>query len=692
MQFEWKSKPYDRAVVDEMQQQLEISGLLARLLYLRDIKSVSEVHAFLSPGHDPIQDPFLFTEMQSAVDRISKAIQDEQRILVHGDYDVDGITSTAILTETLWELGANVENHIPNRLTDSYGLQTETIPEFAENYDLLITVDCGTTSVDAVKEANRLRLDVIITDHHDPGDERPPAVAVINPMRVEETYPSKCLSGAGVAWKLACALRKALIGDDNVFSQIELAALGSVADIMPLVGENRAMLKAALPRFGDLDRPGLAALMESAKVLPHCVSAWDIGFRLGPRLNAAGRMEDPNIALELLLTQDEQRADELAKTLNQLNSKRQTMERKTVDQACKQIEADGNLERSEKVLFVVGKDWPRGVIGLAASRLSQRYGRSTFVLTLEGSEAHGSARALDGHNLIPLLDHARPHAISCGGHESAAGMRVHADNLGAFEQALYQTAETEWGQPAAPSLWVDAPLPLERINDALMKELAQLEPYGQGNEEPIFYARTRLSGYGAKIVGNNHLQATFEHSCGMIQSIGFNLGKKLDSLNNKNGSEIEILFKCRYEEYQGRRDIRLHLSDIRQAASASAPVNVKTKAAPKPEAKPPTPAPTQTSVTLPVDTALDRAHLGAIYKLLQNCCSDQNVVKSENAWMLAKIQKITQTDFDLALQVFSEINLLSLNDGEIRMIEAVEKRNLTDSPTFLAIQAKKGAA
>ncbi|MDP8243987.1 MAG: single-stranded-DNA-specific exonuclease RecJ [Candidatus Hinthialibacter antarcticus] len=689
MLSEWKSKPFDRAAVDAIQEQLQISPLLARLLFTRNVTTPDDARHFLSSEHEAFPDPFLFTEMQAAVDRIRQAIEKDQRILIHGDYDADGVTSTAIVLETLWELGATAESYIPNRLTGSYGLQHEAMASFAEQCDLLITVDCGTTAVDAVKEANRLGLDVIITDHHEPGDERPPAVAVLNPMRPEETYPSKCLSGAGVAWKLACALRRELAGDDDDSAQIELAALGAVADVMPLIGENRLLLKKALPRFGAVDRPGLSALMESAKVLPNQVSAWDIGFRLGPRINAAGRMEDPNIALELLITQDEQRAVELAKTLHQLNQKRQTIERQTVDQACKQIEADGILSRSDKVLFVVGADWQRGVIGLAASRLSQRYGRSTFVLTLEGGEAHGSARALAGQSLVPLLDCARPHAVSCGGHESAAGMRVLAENIEAFEAALYQAADAEWQEPTAPPIWVDAPLPLERIDDAWMKELAQMEPFGQGNEEPVFYARTQLSGYGAKIVGNNHLQASFQHACGIIQSIGFNQGKKLESLPRE--GEVEILFRCRYEEYQGRRDIRLHLSDIRPAATPAV-----TQPAPKPtprpvvkEAPPTTSAP---SVQLTGDSTLDRKQLGEIYKLLQNCCADQYTVKSENAWLLAKIQKISQNDFDLALQVFSEIGLLQLNNGEIRLVEAAEKKSLTDSPTFRAIQAKEGAA
>ncbi len=686
MQSEWKSRPFDRDQADAIQSDLNISPLVARLLYTRGVTTAEGAREFISTESHPLPDPFLFNEMHTAIDRVLYAIENQQRILIHGDYDVDGITSTAILLETLWELGATVESYIPNRLTDNYGLQKEAMALFAEQCDLLITVDCGTTAVEAIEEANRLGVDVIVTDHHEPGDERPPAAAVINPIRPNETYPSKCLSGAGVAWKFACALRQELAGDYDDVAQIELAALGIVADVMPLVGENRLILKRALPRFAALDRPGLLALMETAKVIPSQLTATDIGFRIGPRINAAGRMEDPNVALELLVTQDEQRAAELAKTLNQLNQQRQSIERKTVDQACKQIEADGALDRSDKVLFVVGEEWQRGVLGLAASKLSKRYGRSAFVLSIENGEAHGSARALDGHSLVPLLNNARPHAISCGGHESAAGMRVTADNLKAFEDALYQAAESEWHTPQTPAIWVDAPLPLERIDDALMGELARLEPFGHGNEEPIFYARTKLSGYGAKIVGNNHLQATFEHSCGMIQSIGFGLGGKLDSFSRD--GDVEVLFRCRYEEYNGRRDIRLHLSDIRPAQSQ--PVSVKEAGTPpKPvETKPAV----STPVEIPEDCQLNRDHLGEIYKVLQNCCADNNAIQIANIGLLAQTIKQTKADFDLALQVFREIELISMSNGEVKLIEAAEKKNLADSPTFNAIQQKAGAA
>lgn len=685
-----------------LQQEAGLSPLMARLLHLRGVQTPGEADSFLNPGPEAILDPFLFSEMDAAVDRIQHAIEAGQRILIHGDYDVDGITSSAIMLETLRELGAETSVFLPNRLTDSYGLQSEAMPRFAEQADLLITVDCGTTAVDAIEEARRLGLDVIVTDHHDPGPERPPALAVLNPMRDEERYPSQCLSGAGVAWKLACALRQSLLGEDGIDSQLELAALGMVADVMPLTGENRAILKRALPRFADADRPGLSALLEVAKIAPARVTATDIGFRLGPRLNAAGRLEDPMLALELLITPDEARAQELAQTLQQLNQKRQGEERKMIDAACKRIEAEGLLDRSDKLLFIAESNWPRGVIGLAASRLARKYNRSAFVLTIENDEAHGSARAADGHNLIPLLDQARPHARSCGGHEAAAGMRVETARLDDFAEALYQAAEEHCKTPASRSIWVDAPLPLERVNEDWMGELNRLEPFGQGNDEPVFFARARLNGYGARVVGNNHLQATFEHPRGSIASIGFGMGDKLELLNG--GGEIELLFHCRHDEYQGRKDIKLHLVDLRPAETSSISTASEESTASDSDAAPAqnneantreanetaysiSPVMQQT-VQLEVDPAnssLDRESLGTIYRLLTKCADEQKRIRRENAWLLAKLQKVSEDDFNLALQIFSEIGLLRISDVEIELVEASEKKDLSSSPTFKRI-------
>ncbi|MBI1391011.1 MAG: single-stranded-DNA-specific exonuclease RecJ [bacterium] len=695
MQRVWKSRTYDRDAVEELSRAAGLSVLTARLLHQRGIRTAEEANAFLHPERTPIPDPFLFSEMEAAVARIQQAAKNSERVIVHGDYDVDGITSTAIMLEILWELGIEADYYLPNRLTDSYGLQVESVRRFAEEgYSLVITVDCGTTAVDAVREANSLGIDVIITDHHDPGDERPPATAVINPIRTEETYPEKCLSGAGVAWKTACALRKALMDDDDDEAQLELAALGMVADVMPLTGENRLLLTRALPRFRHCDRPGLSALIDVSGLKANQITATDIGFRLGPRLNAAGRMEDPALALELLLTEDEDRARELAQQLQALNQERQASERKLFNEACRAIERDGLLNESERVLVVSGRDWPRGVIGLTASKLSKRYGRSAFVLTLENGEAHGSARALEGCNLISLLDYARDKAISCGGHEAAAGMRVSEDNLEAFKHALYEAAERFSLEAEKPPVWVDAPLPLERIDDALMSELARLEPFGQQNEAPVFYAAARINGYGARIVGNDHLQVSLSHPRGSIQAIGFGQGGKLESLGN---GEVEALFHCRYDEYQGRRDIRLHLVDIRKARNGAAPEvtaspapperNVSSQPAEVNQAAAPVVKPVPARPAGPIVSNLDRERLGDVYRLLKKCADEDNRIRRQNASLLAKMQKISVQDFDLAVTIFAELDLLALTPDEMLLHDPKEKRDLNQSPTFNSIQS-----
>ncbi|MGC9330245.1 MAG: single-stranded-DNA-specific exonuclease RecJ, partial [Candidatus Hinthialibacter sp.] len=332
--------------------------------------------------------------------------------------------------------------------------------------------------------------------------------AVLNPMRREETYPSKNLSGAGVAWKLASALYDAYSRSGEADALLDLVALGMVADVVPLAGENRTLLARALNEFHRFDRPGLRALMDLSKVLPRQIDAQAIGFRLGPRLNAAGRMDKPDLALELLMTRDEDKAQELARHLHQLNAQRQSVETKILQEACVMIERDGLLDRSPAVVVVAGDHWHRGVLGIVAARLVQIYKRSVFLLSREEEIAIGSARSAEGVDLIPLLEAGRPHVISCGGHAGAGGVKAAPDQIEAFSQAVYAAADQMETPSEPPALWADASVPLEQIDGAFMSELKRLEPFGESNEEPLFFSRGTINGMGPRIVGNNHLRMT----------------------------------------------------------------------------------------------------------------------------------------------------------------------------------------
>ncbi|NPU95890.1 MAG: single-stranded-DNA-specific exonuclease RecJ [Candidatus Omnitrophica bacterium] len=662
MKRNWKWKSASEEAVQQLSQQAGLSPLLARLLTQRGITTAAQAHAFLFPGEQEVPSPFQFSEMEKAVARIHQALDRRERVLIHGDYDVDGITSTCILLETFREMGLEAEYYIPGRLEEGYGLQVERVEKLAGQCDLLITVDCGTTSVEAVRRANDLKIDVIITDHHDPGPERPPAVAVLNPQREEETYPEKCLSGAGVAWKLAQALREVVLSRPDDSAQLDLVALGTVADVVPLLGENRILVQRALKGFHENPRPGLWALMDLVKVIPAQITAQSIAYRLAPRLNAAGRMDHPRYALDLLMTRDPDEGRELAFHLQQLNLKRQGLESKIFTEAGALIERDGPLTRGEPVLVVWGEGWHRGVLGIVAARLVQYYQRPVFLMTVEEGVAYGSARSVDGVNLLPLLDAARPYAISCGGHEEAAGMKVEIQHLPQFKNAICETAAS-LGLEVRPSpLWIDASLPLEQVDLALWEEIQRLEPFGAGNEEPVFAAQAELSGMGARIVGNNHLRLTLRHPRGFINAIGFGQGDKLEPLT---GGVLEIAFTCHLNEYRGRREIDLHLKDLRPAAPAV-----------------PSPA---TPVLETSSSGWDRQTLGRLYRLLQKSCNEERIIALQNAELLAKIAKMSLKDFYLGLKIFQELGLVSLERGQLKILAVDVKRELTDSPTFRSL-------
>ncbi|RJP32606.1 MAG: single-stranded-DNA-specific exonuclease RecJ [Candidatus Omnitrophota bacterium] len=672
MQKTWQLKPIPEEKVPSLSASLGISPFLTRLLLLRGLETPSDINNFLSPDIRHLFSPFLFSEMRPAVDRILRAAKNHERILIHGDYDVDGITGTCILLETLWNLGIEADYYLPDRLKEGYGLQPETIRSMASEYNLLITVDCGTTAVDSIQRANELGLDVIVTDHHDPGSERPPALAVINPVRNEESYPFRTLSGSTVAWKLASALRMASHHAGSELEQLEIAVLGLVADIMPLQGENRTLFCLGQNRFEHANRPGLSALMELAKVHPQHITPHVIGFQIAPRLNAAGRMEHPRLALELLLTQDETHGWELAQQLQELNNLRKRTEQQVFEAACGQVRQNLLDQRSDRLLMITGRDWHRGVLGTVAQRLVQQFGKPVFLFSLENDTAIASIRSSEGANLIPLLHHVRAYTLSCGGHATAAGVKCKQDQLAQLETALYEAGEREWSEQRPSPLRIDTPLPLEQIDENLMTDLSRLEPFGSANDEPLFYTKTVLGGYGAKIVGNNHLRLTFQHPRGLIHAIGFGLGSKLDQFD---GSELEIAFHCRYNEYQGRREIQLYLRDIRPTTLPSSGSI---------SSRPPANSISQQSHI----HSLTREKLGNIYRLLNKTANESLRIPREHSYLLAQLEKISKTEFTLALKIFVELDLVHLEPDQIIMKKVAVKKDLSDSPTFRSLQQR----
>ncbi len=698
MSRQWKSRPFHEPVVQELVTALGISPLMGRLLAIRGITTVEGARTFMHPREQPLHDPFLFNEMKPAVERIIEAAKKGERVLVHGDYDADGVTSTCVLIECLWELGLEANYFLPDRLKAGYGMNIQTVENAAKEYELMITVDCGTTCVNETARANELGMDVIITDHHDAGPERPDAIALINPVAPGEVYPNKYLSGAGVAWKLAQALRQHTDSMTDPLEGIETAALGLVADVMPLIGENRTIVLKALERIEYCSRPGILALLEAAKLRPKGLSTRDIGFKLGPRLNAASRMDHPDSALKLLLSDDEAEALELAKYLNTLNAKRQNVVKSLFEEVCQKVEADGLHNRSQKLLVVSGKDWQRGVIGLLAQKVMERFGKPVFLFSVEEDGlAHGSARAFGNASLIPLMNHVRAEAVDCGGHQHAGGMKAEPHKLEAIETMLYEAAEQNWNGIEPEPIWIDAHVPLERVDMDFIREIQMLEPYGNGNEDPVFYAKAAINGYGARIVGNNHLRLALDHKRGQINAIGFGQGNKLDLLGC---GHVEIAYQPGINSYQGVNEIQIKLVDVRPYIPTPAEIKPQPKPQAALQAKPQAPA-SKPKPPAPQVTAFgyNRAALLKMHNILKEHFDEMPRMPRKGLYLFirAKQQKsgevefyksITEEHLDHTLQIFSEIGLVTIDNGMVRWNTVSQKKQLTDSPTFCRLQAE----
>ena len=457
--------------------------LLARVLAGRGFTGPEQAQALLGEGA-PLSDPFLMKDMDKAVARLHKAIEEEQPIVIFGDYDVDGVSATAILFEALSNLGAQVKCMLPSRDGGGYGINREVLQKLAsKGYSLVVTVDNGISAVEEVGYAKELGIDLVITDHHLPPDPLPEAVAVVDPQRPDDESPFKDLCGAGVAFKLAAALEGAdpaelldMYGD--------LAALGTIADVMPLTGENRTLVREGLAVLQDTMRPGLQALLEAGGYTGKPVTAETVSYGLAPRINAAGRMDTAAVALKLLLCENEEQAADIAARLSEINTERQQTEQSLFAGAVAQLEADPTLAR-ERVIVVAGENWHAGVIGIVASRLTERYGRPSVVISLQNGEGRGSGRAPGSFNLHNALSACSDLLVRYGGHAGAAGLLIEEKNIPAFRAAINRWAREACPVPEPPPLTLDAPVTLAELTIPAVEELTRLAPFGRENAVPL---------------------------------------------------------------------------------------------------------------------------------------------------------------------------------------------------------------
>src|SRR6266702_8557456 len=540
--------------------ELKIPDALAAILVQRGLASPESAKAFLRPDLERLSDPHRWADMAVAVGLLVRAVREKRAILVHGDYDVDGQCAAAMLTRMLRSAGATVHPFVPHRLRDGYDFGPAGLAEARRvGASLIITCDCGITAVDAVRAARATGTDVIVTDHHLPGDVLPPASAVLDPLRADCPSVEKTLCGAGVAFKLAQALAAELGLSPNLpLHFLDYVALATVADVVPLVGENRTLVRHGLKLLADSRWTGLRALVDAAGLAGKPLRAGHLGFILAPRLNAAGRIGEPADGLRLLLTDSPDEAARLARDLETLNARRQALDQHILDDAVAQ--ADATLGPDDRALVLASEEWHPGVIGIVASRLVERYGRPTFLIAWEGELGRGSGRSIAGLDLHAVLHRLAPLLEKYGGHTMAAGLVIRRERYEAFRVAFLQaTGELLGPDDLVAAQRVDLELPLGLVSEELEKLIRYLEPCGPGNPAPVFGVRGARA-VNARRVRSNHLRFLLDDGSGVLPAIGFQWADVIPDAWL--ARPLDVAFRLERDEWQGRATLQARVAAI----------------------------------------------------------------------------------------------------------------------------------
>jgi len=563
----WETLSCDDAAVAELSNALQISGVAARLLCIRGISDVDRARRFLSPTLDDLLDPFTLTDMGTAVERILSAIALKQRIAIHGDYDVDGITSTVILRRALELIGADVTHFIPERMRDGYGLQPASLDRLhADGVAVVISVDCGIRAIEAADHARRLGLDLIVTDHHEPDVTLPRALAVINPKRHDCGYSDKNLAGVGVALKLvhALCLRAGRMAWLPAF--VKVAAIGTLADVVPLTGENRIIAKLGLGMLSKgPHKVGLRSLLDVCGLTGKEIDSYHIGFVLAPRVNAAGRMSSPDIAARLLLAADEGMAAEarqLAAQLDAENVRRQQEEADIVAAARKAVETDLEVG-SRTVIVVAGEGWHRGVIGIVASKLVDAFHRPAIVISTDGDVAHGSCRSIPSFDMLGALESCPEVMIRFGGHKQAAGLTIETGRVRELRARVNEFADARL-QPddLRPRLWIDGALGFRGIDERVASELTTLAPFGAGNPRPVFHTSGVEIVDGPRRVKERHLKMAFKQDGRVMRGIAWRASER-EEFVAEHRTAIDLAFSLEQDIWNGERYLQLSIADFK---------------------------------------------------------------------------------------------------------------------------------
>jgi len=563
MNKRWVIKKHDRAALNSLATVLGIPPLIAALLIARGFDTEEKAARFLNPSVDHLHDPLLLKGMREAADRVHRAIQNREKILIWGDYDVDGTTGTVLLRKALKMLGAETGFHVPNRFTEGYGVNTPALQQAkADGFSLAITVDCGIRSFEPLEWAKENGLDVIVTDHHlsDEVNGNPPAFAVVNPNQTGCEYPDKHLAGVGVAFKLAHVLLREKGLEHCVPAFLKIAAIGTVADIMKLTGENRAIVALGLRDLPKTKNLGLRALMDVSECRDDMTS-YHIGFRIAPRINAAGRMDIARHVIELFEAESEEEARRLAALLDSHNRERQQVQQKITELAFFETE---NIDK-QRFIVVDGQDWHRGVIGLAASRIAERLYRPTIVFSTENGYAHGSARSIGDFHLLNALESCADLFEQFGGHAAAAGMKIKAERISDLRVRLNEFALGALSdEDLVPILNIDAPVSTQTLNLQLVDSLSAFEPFGAGNPKPVFVTKGLYLRDDPYVMKEKHLKLKLlDNERRSFEAVWWDGVERSKERTPRANDCIEIAYTPEVSVWQGNRSLQLVVEDVR---------------------------------------------------------------------------------------------------------------------------------
>ena len=559
MNKKWEINKADEEQVKEIENKYQINSLLAQILVNRGITNEKEIIQFLKPTRNDFYDPYLMPDMEKAVQRILKAIETGEKVLIYGDYDVDGITSVTVLKSFLEERGLKVDEYIPNRLDEGYGLNKKAVEKIAaEKYTLMITVDCGISAIEEVEYANSLGIEVIITDHHEPGETLPEAVAVVDSKRKDNGYPFRNLAGVGVVFKLIQAIGQKLQLDEKEYLKyLDIVCIGTISDIVPLVDENRVIVKLGLMLVEQTKNIGLKTIL-LASGYPK-VDSTTISFGIAPRINACGRMGHQEDALKLFLSKDQEEVTKLAEKLNEYNRLRQDKEKQIFLEALDKIKKDEIENKS--VMIIDGENWHHGVIGIVASKITEMYFKPSILLCFEGDEGKGSGRSIPGFDLHEALTKCESNLERFGGHSMAIGLSVKRDNIENLRKQLEEIAKEKQIDKIVSILKIDAIVDLNNINKEIVESLKQLEPFGEENKVPLFVFRNLKIDSIRALSEGKHIKLTLrQDNKNLINAVGFNLGEL--SNEYRIGDKVDVVGSLEINKFNGEENIQILLKDM----------------------------------------------------------------------------------------------------------------------------------